>query len=250
MSKLKNILVFASGLCTGAIASVIILKKKYEKEAQEEINSVKLHYGKMYRESTGLKMKDEKENIDDTTKKENIDDTTKKENIIHKEKTTHTTLYNNYYDTNYHTYSSIANDYLNNHAKENDLNIAAVMDGDINTDDSDETKTLKQYGIYDNDGQPLYKFSGDEKRPYRVTQDQFDNAEPLYDKVDMVYYDDNVVVDSAGDVLTDEDIDMFIGKETLLFFKPETDVIYVKNEALKTYFEVIAGRTCYYDNEQ
>lgn len=241
MSKLKNILVFASGLCTGAIASVIILKKKYEKEAQEEINSVKLHYGKMYRESTGLKMKDEKENIDDTTKKENI---------INKEKTTHTTLYNNYYDTTYNAYSSIANEYLNNHAKENDLNIAAVMDGDINTDDSDETKTLKQYGIYDNDGQPLYKFSGDEKRPYRVTQDQFDNAEPLYDKVDMIYYDDNVVVDSAGDVLTDEDIDMFIGKETLLFFKPETDVIYVKNEALKTYFEVVAGRTCYYDNEQ
>lgn len=51
---IKNVVIFAAGAATGSVASWLLLKKKYEQFAQEQIDSVKEVYSKREKETSDI----------------------------------------------------------------------------------------------------------------------------------------------------------------------------------------------------
>jgi hypothetical protein len=86
--------------------------------------------------------------------------------------------------------------------------------------------------------------------PYVIPQDQFFNSDSGYARnLTITYYtESNVVVDEADNMLDDETIERLIGRDNLSRFgqqSTDANVVYVRNERVKTDFEVIRDSGTY-----
>lgn len=71
-----------------------------------------------------------------------------------------------------------------------------------------------------------------------------------YDTETIVYYQDHVVTDSHGTLWSEQDIDSYITHDALTHFgEYEEDTVYVKNNLLKTYYEILLDADPYYIGE-
>lgn len=69
---------------------------------------------------------------------------------------------------------------------------------------------------------------------------------PEYDRMELIYYADQIVAESDGSIV--EDVEKVIGFESLSHFgEYADDVVYVRNDRYKSYYEVYADSRKYAD---
>lgn len=162
MNKLCNVFIFAIGAAVGSVVTWKIVKTKYERIAQEEIDSVKEVFSR----------RQTQEDIDDKIETESLN--TKLEQL------------ENYKDT---------------------------------------LKTLK-YNVENKKG------------PHIITQAEFGDGEYEYDLVSLNYYSDGILTDDFDVEIANAEA--VIGEECLsLFGNPDVDIVYVRNDTLKTDYEIL-----------
>lgn len=104
-----------------------------------------------------------------------------------------------------------------------------------------DTETIKEYhniaGTYSNEEGGAEKVA---KRPYVIAPYDFGELDD-YHTLELTYYADGVVEDdSDGSVLTNEEIEKYIGADSLFTFgEYEEDSVYVRNENLRTDFVIL-----------
>lgn len=134
------------------------------------------------------------------------------------------------------------------------LNDAAKTLSEIK-EEIDEGPYEKSEGIIDYSGmcrdfgyisENKEKKGGDDMNdyPYVISPDEFD--EIGYNTVSLTYYADGVLTDERNDPI--EDVDEIIGEDSLNHFgEYEDDSVFVRNDALRTDYEILRDLRNYYD---
>ena len=82
-------------------------------------------------------------------------------------------------------------------------------------------------------------------KPYVISPDDFDEMDD-YETETLMYYEDDVLTDDGGNIITD--VEKLIGKDSLSHFgEYEDDSVFVRNDKLKTDYEILADGRNYYD---
>ena len=120
---------------------------------------------------------------------------------------------------------------------------------EIETESAKEeiNRICKEQG-YDYNG--ISKKEGEEEmaenKPYVISPEEFD--ENGYKTKTLFYYNDDVVTDDRGKVLSEESVEKLIGKESLTTFgQYESDSVFVRNDDLKTDYEILADERNYHE---
>ncbi len=75
------------------------------------------------------------------------------------------------------------------------------------------------------------------EKPYVISPDVFGDADG-YDVVSLNYYADGVLTDDWGDIIGN--VDDIVGEESLTHFgEYENDSVFVRNDRLKTDYEIL-----------
>ena len=188
---LSELCIFIGGALIGSSITYLIVKNKYEKIIDEEIESVK----ETYEDAYGNKMKTAKlvENTDGTPSPR---------------------------EKNQRAYEELIKQYKHDDSM------------DVEEDRSDE-----QEGDEDN-----------MVEPYVITPDEF--GDTGYETVCLTLYADGVIEDDEGDMWSDDDIDVLLGRDSLSHMGEnidDPDVIYVRNENEETDYEIARDVDNYFD---
>ena len=195
---MNKLFIFAAGAIIGSVVTWKLVKTKYERIAQEEIDSVKEAFSRRTEIET------------DT---ENVDNTESEETIERKEEKPVDKGYNPSPEE-MEKYEKILKEYK---PREGDENMSSV-----HIDDSQ-----------------------DFNKPYVISPEEFDENED-YETVSLTYYADGVLTDEFGNVI--EDVEGMIGKESLTHFgEYEEDSVFVRNDSLKTDYEILRDTYNYSD---
>lgn len=112
-------------------------------------------------------------------------------------------------------------------------------------DDEDINEYKKLASVYKNDE----KEKGGEamaNEPYVIKPEEFGDSD--YDLVSLNYYADKVLVDEDDNPI--EDIDYLVGEDSLKHFgEYEDDSVFVRNDNLKTDFEILLVEEKYYSSD-
>ena len=82
--------------------------------------------------------------------------------------------------------------------------------------------------------------------PYVIKPEEFGNMD--YDLVSLEYYADKVLVDEDDHPI--QDIEYMVGEDSLEHFgEYEDDAVYVRNDLIKTDFEILLVESRYYDDD-
>lgn len=209
--SVRNLAIFTVGAGIGALVTYKLLKDKYEKFAQEEIDSVKETFVTRWPHDGGDPVsempKDERADFNkayDAMTDEEIDENTGKTNMIYKNPRSKHKKYNTIYP-NKREVEPEEEDYSNFK--------------DI-SDEVNETNHLI---------------------PYVITEKEFSEENQHFDKITIDYYElDDTLADEQEEPIPD--VSSIVGDEALLCFgkgSNDPDTIYVRNEKLSTDFEVI-----------
>mgnify|MGYP007105364729 CR=1 FL=1 len=177
---------FIFGLAIGAAAGVAgawkFFKNKYEKIAQEEIDSVIEKFTEM-KQTKSNQSKPEKEEVSEQDLKEFA-------SLVH--------------DEGYFNYASI---------------------------DNSEATDKKEVGVM--------------SKPYVIPPEEFGEKDD-YDAVSLNYYADEVLTDDFDERI--EDVEGLVGEDSLTHFgEYEDDSVFVRNDRLKTDFEILLDTQYYSD---
>lgn len=189
---MKNFFTFVTGLVIGSVVTYVVVKDKFEKIAQEEIDSVKEVFGRRVEKEADKKVEKIAEKEVEKIRKE------------------------------YNKYDNLTKNYTNYSKTE------VEEDKDEEVCENDE------------DGVELFEVerASDSDRPYVIDPWDF-GGEEGYDTVTLNYYADDVLTDSDNNVIEDEDIDDFVGKDFAEHFgEYEKDCVCVRNDRLKTDYEI------------
>ena len=189
---MKNFFTFVTGLVIGSVVTYVVVKDKFEKIAQEEIDSVKEVFGRRVEKEADKKVEKIAEKEVEKIRKE------------------------------YNEYDNLTKNYTNYSKTE------VEEDKDEEVCENDE------------DGVELFEVerASDSDRPYVIDPWDF-GGEEGYDTVTLNYYADDVLTDSDNNVIEDEDIDDFVGKDFAEHFgEYEKDCVCVRNDRLKIDYEI------------
>lgn len=83
-------------------------------------------------------------------------------------------------------------------------------------------------------------------KPYIITPEEFSDSD--YNTETLSYWADRVVTDIDNEPLTDDQIEDLIGKDSLSHFgEYEDDSVFVRNDRLRTDYEILADTRRYGD---
>lgn len=125
---------------------------------------------------------------------------------------------------------------------------------DASDDDEDDEDELKQYeemmyaeGYLSEEQKGVNHDMGE---PYVISPDEFD--EMGYETVTLYYYADGVVETMLGkDVLSEEEVEDWITSESLEHFgEYEEDSVFVRNDNMRTDFEILKVSENYYPEDK
>lgn len=207
MNKVTGSVIFAAGVAIGSAVTWYFTKKKYEQIAQEEINSVKDVFSKNA-------IKNESSSAD--ISKEDLDN--KKAGTMENEK------------------MNVA-EYAKRLSKEGytDYSKSGIM-----VDDEEEEEDSGDPGP-----EPESYFGDPDAEPYVIPPEEFGEKDD-YDRVSLSYYSDQILADDDDQLL--EDVEDTIGFESLTRFgEYEDDSVYVRNDRLKTDYEILRDERRYSD---
>ena len=82
--------------------------------------------------------------------------------------------------------------------------------------------------------------------PYVIKPEEFGNMD--YDLLSLEYYSDKVLVDEDDHPI--QDVEYMVGEDSLEHFgEYEEDAVYVRNDLIKTDFEILLVESRYYDDD-
>lgn len=196
---MKNFFTFITGLVIGSVVTYVVVKDKFEKIAQEEIDSVKEVFGRRVEKEADKKV----------------------EKIAEKEVEKIRKEYNDYgsLTKNYTSYSE-------NKPEENNEEDEVEEDDCAQVEDEDGVEIFEVERASNSD------------RPYVIDPWDF-GGEDGYDTITLNYYADGVLTDDDNNVIEDEEIDDIVGKDFAEHFgEYEKDCVCVRNDRLKTDYEI------------
>ena len=103
-------------------------------------------------------------------------------------------------------------------------------------DNFDDYKNIaKKYDTKNNENEEEEKM-----KPYVITPEEFDTNDE-YDTISLTYYEgDGVLADDCDEAMDDDEIERTVGYEALNHFgEYEDDSVFVRNEELKTDYEIL-----------
>lgn len=196
---MKNFFTFVTGLVIGSVVTYVVVKDKFEKIAQEEIDSVKEVFGRRVEKEADKKV----------------------EKIAEKEVEKIRKEYNDYgsLTKNYTSYSE-------NKPEENNEEDEVEEDDCAQVEDEDGVEIFEVERASNSD------------RPYVIDPWDF-GGEDGYETITLNYYADGVLTDDDDNVIEDEEIDDIVGKDFAEHFgEYEKDCVCVRNDRLKTDYEI------------
>lgn len=218
---LKNLFIFAGGLAIGAFSANYILKEKYELLIQEEAESIKEVYGRVYDKEK--KVEKQKEDIDENKDYKNYkkDEFTTPKEIDSEQKSKDQISYNKIVTTQEYSEDEIP------FLPETDNPLEdSYHDDEIEEEDAD---ALGEY--YTNQRENA-------KEPYTITEDEFSNTYIHYDKLTLFYYSfDDVLIDEDEDIL--DDPEAVVGDGLSRIGEVEPDTAYIRNDKYGTDYVII-----------
>lgn len=201
----KTIFAFVLGAAAGSAATWYVVKKKYEQIAQEEIDSVKESFGKLYGEK-------EESNSDISAEE------AKEKSRQNLEK------------------PSVA-DYAKELAKQGYVNYsnAETLQKKTEEEQAEQDRILGPAPVEANEDP--------QEKPYVIPPDKFDEFDD-YDVISLMYYADGVLCDdndepipNVGDTVGDDAV--------LHFGEYDDDCVYVRNDRLKVDYEILRSLKTY-----
>jgi len=204
----KQCLIFGAGAAAGFVAAFLLTKKKYQKIAEEEIESMRDYFSEK----------------SDASKDKTITDT---------ERASHEALKN----------EMIREKEPEKRVRTDYRKIAAEYMETNRPDDAEKSWLENPYPDMINEDHP--KDDAPAENPYTITADQFVNEKRNFDKVTLLYFEENGVLCDDAERIT-EDIDQSIGSNNLdKFGEYEEDVAYIRNERLGIDYEVLLQHSTY-----
>ena len=195
-SKIINTLVFAAGAAIGSVATWVILRNKYEKLVQEEIESIKEAFAG-----------NEQDVPAEVTDEETDDD------------------------------SDVAPNGVGRQINWEELE-------DLNEEEIDEDEELNEYAkALDN---YTKQEGGAEKvaaAPYVIAPYDFGELDNWH-QVELTYYADDILEDDEYNIVTDGD-ELLGPKALTTFGEYEDDAVFVRNERLRTDFQILRDPRTY-----
>ena len=92
---------------------------------------------------------------------------------------------------------------------------------------------------------PKEYFGDPNAKPVIITPEEFGDDEE-YEKISLFYYTDGVICDDSDEPLSDEEISRSIGLDAKNHFgEYEEDCVYIRNDRLKTYYELLISLKSY-----
>lgn len=222
-NKVVGILAFVVGAAVGAFAAQQYFKKKYERIAQEEIDSVKEAFTK--KDETTIKPI----NIDSV--KEKAEKAKEKPNVMEYAKMLKETKYVDY----------------STPPKEVEKNVVAEPETD--EDDDDVFEKNEDFPEFDNveedEDDQVEADAPEHDKPFVISPDDF-GMMAGYETSSLLYFKDKVLTDY--DCRPVDDADEMIGLESLTHFgEYEADSVFVRNDSLKCDFEILLDERKYSD---
>lgn len=105
-------------------------------------------------------------------------------------------------------------------------------------DNQDYNDILDSNGYRNYSNKKEKKEEDDLDKPYVISPEEFDDNED-YDTVSLTYYSDGVLTDERDNII--EDIEGTVGEDSLTHFgEYEDDSVFVRNDLLKTDYEILA----------
>lgn len=199
-TKLKVAISFVLGTAVGTVATYELLKKKVDKIAEEECESLRASFANSVSLQQQRKAKEE---ADDNSP---IEDSAKSAQ---------------------HSYSSLSDAYK----KKEDISEVA-------------SRVRKDYSHVENGEAAEVEYakseSSDHDKPYVISQAEFDNDHPNYDKLSITYYEaDDTLADEQEEII--DDPDTIVGEDTLKSFgkgSDDEDIVYARNDQLGIDYEI------------
>lgn len=194
--KTINVLMFAVGAVIGSAVTWKVIKTKYEKIAQEEIESVK--------EAFSDRLSNLQEQIDDYVEADAAEEWTDRASKI--------------------DWSELE-----------DLNEEESESADV-----EREEYARITSIYNTEKGGVKTMA---KRPYVISPDDFGELDD-YNRISLTYYADGTLEDEDREVI--DDVDDLIGADSLMHFgEYEDDSVFVRNEYLRTDFEILKDYRTY-----
>lgn len=89
-------------------------------------------------------------------------------------------------------------------------------------------------------------FGDPESKSYVISPDEFNESEEDYDVISLSYYADHILADDNDQIV--EDVEGVVGFESLSHFgEYEDDSVYIRNDRLKVYYEILLDQRRYTD---
>lgn len=208
------------GAGIGALVTWRLLKAHYEEITQDEIDSVKLHYAKLFKEGEHADL----------------------EGLVAKYKT----------KVNRLGYSGEKSDDSNVTDEEAESVDDTPSNSDEETDDDDDNDETYDDDLKEPDEvRNIWRFAKDHPHPedeaYVITFDQYNDEHDDYDKGDLTYYEgDDILVDSQESPI--DDVEGLIGPDALTRFgdgSKSRDIVYVRNDRISMDFEISRDERSY-----
>lgn len=240
---LKGVLIFASGVATGATVMYFGVKKYFEVKADLEVESVREAYNRKIGESEPALSSIEGE----ISGPETIDDGERP--FAKPSRSLDNPLNNKPPLTDYTKYFHKEDSYVNpsDLMIEQDLAESESPEDDEPYSDEEDAEQQMEYETYQINEEHK-KAVEDHVPPHVIDASDFELTCTHYDKVSLVYYmSDDVLVDDSG--ITPEEVNRFELVDTCLrdsgFDDNDDDVLYVRNDYLQTDYEITKVFTPY-----
>lgn len=194
--KFTNVIVFAVGAAIGSAVTYAVLKPKYERMIQEEVDAFKKEFVECMNDMQAAADEDESEDDEERPRQIDLDDL-------------------------------------------EDLDRSELEDEyDPDSEELAEyEKIVKQYTNEEGGAEKVAK------QPYVISPYDFGELDG-YRQISLTYYSDGVLEDDDQEIVTD--VDELIGVGSLnTFGEYEDDSVFVRNERLRTDFEILKDYRTY-----
>ena len=205
-SKIINVLVFTAGAAIGSAVTWKVVKTKYERIAQEEIDSVKETFAEYF------------VNDDESVEESSEDDAEERPS-------------NSSRQINWEDYEDLDED-------------DAAEEDEYQADEADREEYARLTSYYNNEnGGPEDMNKPIGRAPYVIDPDEFASLDN-WKTVSLTYYADDILEDEKYNIINDRD--ELIGRKALTTFgEYEEDSVFVRNERSKTDFEILKDYRTY-----
>lgn len=117
----------------------------------------------------------------------------------------------------------------------------------VSSEESDRTAYVERLQEFDYAAETELNTDDENRKPRVISPDEFGEVNG-YEVISLTYYADKVLTDTRDMAMSNDDIEDMVGLESLKHFgEYENDAVFVRNDRLKTDFEILLDERCYRD---